>query len=96
LPIKNTNAVEHPCPADQMPGFAATLLHEDYPDFSIGLLEMQDDFLVMHGWCKVGRLSLGAKRQVSFAPYERDFSRHKPPLEMTSRDCQGALQQPCW
>ncbi len=25
--------------------------------------------------CKVGKLSLGAKRKVSFAPCERDFSR---------------------
>jgi hypothetical protein len=48
----------------------------------------------VYGWCKVGKLSLRAKREVSFALHERDFSAQKARLEMTSRDCQGTLHQP--
>jgi len=43
-------------------------------------------------WRKVD-MSLRAKRKVSFVPHERDFSRQKTPLEMTSQRVQAnALQ----
>ncbi len=41
--------------------------------------------LSRQGMCKVGTLSLRAKREVSFAPYKRDFSAQKARFEMTSR-----------
>jgi hypothetical protein len=41
-------------------------------------------------------MSLLASLEVSFSPDERDFSRQKPPLEMTSRDCQETLPCKSW